>query len=414
MPQENYYIAHWGIKGQKWGIRRFRNYDDTLTEAGKRRYGDGGSKAIKKTEKERQRRAQILADPTKLYKHRNEFTKNEIEAAMARFDTAAQLKEVARKEKADRRAKFERVVLGGTKEERLEKKLAKEKFKTQMVKEEAEQDKAKAGVAKDEYIARQQKQTLKALKATEARKKAEEERKIEKEKKDEKAARFERTAKKLKNLWEASQSLKSITDELGLTEEGSGKSVFGSLGATLGFGSKKASEVPESGKSKKEKKPKADTTAQPTQPASTGHSSQASNPTTPPPPASTGPSSQASNPTTSQPTQSAPASSTTAKADAKASEKSKKEARTNRDQSIGNAMGKSIGGDDGITTSILNGLDYLRAKFGSLKSSSKSSKEAREDFIDFASEWASSSYGPVPISKIEQMAADVWRKGPGA
>lgn len=32
------YISHHGIKGQKWGIRRFQNEDGTLTEAGKKRY----------------------------------------------------------------------------------------------------------------------------------------------------------------------------------------------------------------------------------------------------------------------------------------------------------------------------------------------------------------------------------------
>lgn len=37
-----YYISnnelyHFGIKGQKWGIRRYQNPDGTLTEAGKRR-----------------------------------------------------------------------------------------------------------------------------------------------------------------------------------------------------------------------------------------------------------------------------------------------------------------------------------------------------------------------------------------
>lgn len=31
-------LQHWGIKGQKWGIRRYQNDDGTLTEAGKRRY----------------------------------------------------------------------------------------------------------------------------------------------------------------------------------------------------------------------------------------------------------------------------------------------------------------------------------------------------------------------------------------
>lgn len=32
-------LKHWGIKGQKWGIRRYQNPDGTLTEEGKRHYG---------------------------------------------------------------------------------------------------------------------------------------------------------------------------------------------------------------------------------------------------------------------------------------------------------------------------------------------------------------------------------------
>lgn len=35
---EREYIAHHGIKGQKWGIRRYQNPDGSLTEAGKKRY----------------------------------------------------------------------------------------------------------------------------------------------------------------------------------------------------------------------------------------------------------------------------------------------------------------------------------------------------------------------------------------
>lgn len=31
-------LTHWGIKGQKWGVRRYQNPDGTLTEAGKKRY----------------------------------------------------------------------------------------------------------------------------------------------------------------------------------------------------------------------------------------------------------------------------------------------------------------------------------------------------------------------------------------
>ena len=34
-------LAHYGIKGQKWGIRRFQNADGTLTEDGRKHYGVG-------------------------------------------------------------------------------------------------------------------------------------------------------------------------------------------------------------------------------------------------------------------------------------------------------------------------------------------------------------------------------------
>lgn len=35
------YLMHHGIKGQKWGVRRFQNEDGTWTDAGKRRRGVG-------------------------------------------------------------------------------------------------------------------------------------------------------------------------------------------------------------------------------------------------------------------------------------------------------------------------------------------------------------------------------------
>ena len=37
---DHIYLAHHGIKGMKWGVRRFQNADGSLTSAGKRRYDD--------------------------------------------------------------------------------------------------------------------------------------------------------------------------------------------------------------------------------------------------------------------------------------------------------------------------------------------------------------------------------------
>lgn len=48
MLWEDNYLAHYGIKGQSWGLRRFQNEDGTLTEEGKQRYGVGDLEIGKK------------------------------------------------------------------------------------------------------------------------------------------------------------------------------------------------------------------------------------------------------------------------------------------------------------------------------------------------------------------------------
>lgn len=44
------YLAHYGIKGQRWGIRRFQNEDGSLTKKGQRRYNvnEDGTATVKK------------------------------------------------------------------------------------------------------------------------------------------------------------------------------------------------------------------------------------------------------------------------------------------------------------------------------------------------------------------------------
>lgn len=45
-------LSHYGIKGQKWGVRRWQNADGTFNEAGKKRYfGNGGGENYKKIKK---------------------------------------------------------------------------------------------------------------------------------------------------------------------------------------------------------------------------------------------------------------------------------------------------------------------------------------------------------------------------
>lgn len=70
-------LAHYGLKGMKWGIRRFQNEDGTLTEAGKRRYGVSASgemsyKGLKKYKKDVQRTVNVnstkLAEEEDLYR----------------------------------------------------------------------------------------------------------------------------------------------------------------------------------------------------------------------------------------------------------------------------------------------------------------------------------------------------------
>ena len=46
MRYESNYLQHHGIKGQKWGVRRFQNEDGTLTADGKERYNRDTIKTV--------------------------------------------------------------------------------------------------------------------------------------------------------------------------------------------------------------------------------------------------------------------------------------------------------------------------------------------------------------------------------
>lgn len=106
-------LEHYGRKGMKWGEHIFGR--DTRTNA-QRKAAGAKKKALRKAalEKRKQEKAKVKAEkiakeleknkqkwldsPTQLYKHRKEFNKEEIDAAMARFKWEESLRESSKKE----------------------------------------------------------------------------------------------------------------------------------------------------------------------------------------------------------------------------------------------------------------------------------------------------------------------------
>jgi len=76
---ESNYLAHHGILGQKWGVRRYQNPDGSLTEAGRKRYGvaEGGSVNDISSAQGQKRRIKDLKKAVKLNekKRSKEYTK---------------------------------------------------------------------------------------------------------------------------------------------------------------------------------------------------------------------------------------------------------------------------------------------------------------------------------------------------
>ena len=69
---DNTELVHWGVKGQKWGIRRYQNKDGSLTPAGQKRYNKEMEK-LKAEEKVLKTKARTQAKLGKLDAKRQEL-----------------------------------------------------------------------------------------------------------------------------------------------------------------------------------------------------------------------------------------------------------------------------------------------------------------------------------------------------
>lgn len=77
------YIRHYGIKGMKWGVRRFQNKDGTLTAAGKKREAAKSARDANRAE---------IQDRKEAYKNRRTLSDEEISSRVRRLEQEKRLK----------------------------------------------------------------------------------------------------------------------------------------------------------------------------------------------------------------------------------------------------------------------------------------------------------------------------------
>lgn len=89
-------LAHYGILGMKWGIRRYQNPDGTWTDEGKRRYGKKIEKSIRKAERkaEKKARKQAVKKIRKATRNRHILDDDELERYINRLDREKKLKDL--------------------------------------------------------------------------------------------------------------------------------------------------------------------------------------------------------------------------------------------------------------------------------------------------------------------------------
>lgn len=82
-------LIHYGVRGMKWGVRRYQNKDGSLTAAGRKRYSDGGD--IKKAPaKAKTSKGKVSSSKAPKKKTIADMSDDELNRAVRRFQLEQQ------------------------------------------------------------------------------------------------------------------------------------------------------------------------------------------------------------------------------------------------------------------------------------------------------------------------------------
>ena len=103
---EQDFLCHYGIKGMKWGIRRYENPDGTLTPEGLKRYGS--KKGIKKAIKKEMKKSDALSDAVLARREAVAYANKLSEKENAKYEKKRKEKYRIRSEAAKRNVEFQK------------------------------------------------------------------------------------------------------------------------------------------------------------------------------------------------------------------------------------------------------------------------------------------------------------------